>query len=409
MEPRLPRLPRDSVEQEEEFLQLGLVPRIIAGGWFAGAACIPIIFFFVLFSRGLVWEPAIVSIYILLPVSLATFFGFSLGSRILNDRIVTGGWSAAIHGASVAMLSYCGFWLAELVILVTITNKDVADIFRSMLTGIMVGTILVGWLVLLAGSLAGWLLIRFSNQSIYPLTTTWTSKSAASRMNFWAAGVLLVVLVICWLPVRKLGKQENFAEAKRNLSDAVMQNNPERVRELLASGVPVDTQDVVGTTLLLSAAENGETRIVKILLDQGANPNVTDIHDHRTPLHWAGLNFDVESIKALLGRGANINASDDYGQTALMQAASTTDRETVKFLIEHGADVNSESKNGSTALSLARRDRDAAGRQDRAGEGIYSQHLDAGRNNGDSRDYQNPAIIERARARHDSIIELLRS
>ncbi len=92
-----------------------------------------------------------------------------------------------------------------------------------------------------------------------------------------------------------------------------------------------------------------------------------------------------------------------------MQAASTTDRETVKFLIEHGADVNSTSRDGSSALSLVRRDRDSAGNRDRAGEGMYGERLDAGQNYGDSRDYQNPAIIERARARHDAIIELLLS
>jgi hypothetical protein len=329
--------------------------------------------------------------------------------RFFNDRIVTGGWRAAFHGASVAVFSYCGFWLAQFVVLVTMTNKDVAEVIGSMLTGMLVGTILVGWLVVLAGSFGGWMLFRYSNNTTHPLTTTWTSKSAALRMNSWAAGALLLVLVICWLPVMKLGRQENLKEAKRKLSDAVMQNNVEEVRELLASGVPVDTQDVVGTTLLLSAAENGETRIVKILLDQGANPNVTDIHSHQTPLHFAAQNFDVESIKALLGHGANINATDDYGRTVLMSAASMTDRETVKFLIEHGADVNSTTRDGSSALSLARRDRDVAGNRDRAGDGMYGQRLDAGQNYGDSRDYQNPAIIERARARHDAIIELLQS
>jgi hypothetical protein len=50
-----------------------------------------------------------------------------------------------------------------------------------------------------------------------------------------------------------------------------------------------------------------------------------------------------------------------------------------------------------------------AGNRDRAGDGMYGQRLDAGQNYGDSRDYQNPAIIERARARHDAIIELLLS
>jgi len=418
MEPGLPRPQLDPVEPEEDHLELGLSPRMIAAGWFACAACIPIIFLFVVLF-GLVGrrlfeglsgkDPLLAGIYVLLPISMAAFFGFLVGSRILNDRIVTGGVSAAIHGAFVAILSYCGSCLANAVFVASINSKESFEVIGSAFTVFVAGAILMGWLIILAGSFAGWQLFRYSNNSIRPLTTTWTTNRTAFRMNLWAAAMLLLVLFICWLPVLKLGKQESFKAAKRKLSDAVMQNNVAGVRELLASGVPVDTPDVVGATLLLSATQNGQTRIVKILLDQGANPNVTDIHDHRTPLHFAVLNFDVESIKALLDRGANINATDDYGGTALMEAASTTDRETVKFLIEHGADVNSESRDGRTALSLVRRDRDVAGNRDRAGEGMYSQHLDAGQNYGDSRDYQNPAIIERARARHDAIIELLRS
>lgn len=415
MEQGLPgRIPDRLTDQDELKTALGLLPRLVASGWFALAACIPIIFLFGLLGRILgpsaVMHSMIVPLYILAPISIAAFCGFSIGSRILNEGIVSRPLSAVIHGAGIAILSYLGFWLAATVIMALNATKNIADVLGAMLSLFGVGAILVGWLIILAGSFSGWLLFRLSRNWVGAWLSAETKKRTAVRMNSWAAVVLLAALLICWLPVRKQAQQQNSEEAKRELLGAVWQNDPERVRELMASGLPVETEEVDGSTLLLTAAERGETRIVKILLDQGANPNVTaERYGHRSPLHWAAENFDIESIRALLDRGANINATDDYGRTALMQAASTTDRETVKSLIEHGANVNYKSQDGSSALALARRDRDVAGNRDRAVDGMYGQRLDTGQNYGDSRDYQNPAIIERARARHDAIIELLLS
>ena len=72
--------------------ELGLRPRLIAAGWFVGAACIPILFFFGVIGRMLFFraafdakDPLIATTFILLPISMAAFFGFSFGSRILND------------------------------------------------------------------------------------------------------------------------------------------------------------------------------------------------------------------------------------------------------------------------------------------------------------------------------------
>ena len=415
MEPILPQPPHGSVNPLRQNAELGLLPRVVAAGWFALAACIPIIFFFGVIGRAFFFGPSaalnpmVASVYILLPVSMAAFFGFSIGSRILNDAIVTRGWSATIHGAVVAILSYFGFWLALTVIMMSNATRDIDDALDGMVRLFGIGAILVGWLIVLAGSFSGWLLFRCSRNWVGAWLSTETRQKTALRMNFSAGAVLLAILFVCWLPVRKQAQRENSDQSRRDLIDAVWRNEPSRVKELLVDGLSVETQDLAGSTLLLTAAERGHTRIVKILLDQGANPNVTtDRYGHRPPLHWAASNFDVESIKALLDRGANINTTDDYGQTALMVAASTTDRDTVKFLIEHGANVNYKSQDGSTALSLARRDRDSAGNRDRIGE-TTSQRLDVGQNFGDSRDYQNPAIIERARARHDAIIELLLS
>jgi len=69
------------------------------------------------------------------------------------------------------------------------------------------------------------------------------------------------------------------------------------------------------------------------------------------PLHNARL------VRPLLERGADPNAKDPGGNTILMLAASSeaVPVETVKELLERGADVNAKNPHGETALELARR------------------------------------------------------
>lgn len=402
-------------EPSEERLEPGLQPRLRAAIWFAVTALIPIVGFFGIIGRkffitpSVVVDPVVATTFIAVPVAMAGFFGFVIGSRILNDGIVTRGRSAAIYGAIVAVLSYLGFMFAYAIILLANAPKQIFEAMGNMLTVFAIGAVLVGWLIVLAGAFGGWLLFRFSWNSLRAPVVTWTTKRTALRLNYGAAMMLLTILVACWLPARNFANREKAEQSRRDLIDAVQQSHPTRVEELLAGGLSVETQDVAGSPLLLIAAEEGNTRIVKMLLDRSANPNVsTDRYGHRTPLHWAVSNFDVQSIKALVDSGANVNTTDDYGNTPLMVAATTTDRDTVKFLVENGADVNLKSRDGSTALSLAKRDRDWAGNSDRTGDTTIVR-LDAGKNFGDSRDYENPMIVKRARDRHDAIIELLKS
>ena len=394
-------------------MELGLRPRLFAGGWFAVTACIPIIGFFAVISRmfflgpAAALEPGMAIIFIVIPVLMAAFFGFVWGSRILNDEIVKSGGNAVRHGIIVGVLSYAGFVVAFVVGQIANATGQVVEVLVSILYVGAIGALLVGWLIVIAGGLSGWLLFRYSFSNANT-AATWTDKQAAMKLNYGAAGVLVFSLFLCWLPIHFRAQREAAEEAQRDLIHAVWSNDPNRVREFLDSGLSVETKDVGGTPLLLTAAEEGSTRIVKILLERGANPNIRSPHYGQSPLHGACENFDVESIKDLVARGADVNAVDDHGQTPLMVAASTTDRDTVKFLIEHGANPNAVSRDGNTPLSLAKRDRDRAGKQDRM-IGTTSSSLDAGQNIGDSRDYQNPVILLRARDRHDAIIDLLKS
>jgi ankyrin repeat protein len=50
------------------------------------------------------------------------------------------------------------------------------------------------------------------------------------------------------------------------------------VQELLGQGVSVNSRDDIGCTALANAVCQGEIKIVRLLLERGAKPNIRDVH-----------------------------------------------------------------------------------------------------------------------------------
>jgi len=75
-------------------------------------------------------------------------------------------------------------------------------------------------------------------------------------------------------------------------------------------------------TPLIWAAEMGSTACAKILLDEGADPNLVE-WDGWSPLHWAARNGHLEVTELLLEHGANLGQRDSRGLTPLDWAAGS--------------------------------------------------------------------------------------
>lgn len=76
--------------------------------------------------------------------------------------------------------------------------------------------------------------------------------------------------------------------------------------------------------------------VFKLLLENGANPNILDT-EGRTPLHCVAFFKGEEKIKMLVERGVDVNAEDDLGRTALRIAVSVGADAIAEFLLRSGA------------------------------------------------------------------------
>jgi len=156
------------------------------------------------------------------------------------------------------------------------------------------------------------------------------------------------------------------------LMDAVLKNNLSEVKKLIKSGVKVNEKDDYGTTALYAAADGASVDIAKILIKHRADVKAKD-KDGCTPIITASMvssaafthdqaekqkRFDdaAKVVKLLIDKGADVNVKDAYvGATALMHASMIGAIPVAKILIAKGADIKAKDKFGNTALDYAKK------------------------------------------------------
>jgi ankyrin repeat protein len=87
---------------------------------------------------------------------------------------------------------------------------------------------------------------------------------------------------------------------------------------LARAGAPINSpsHNDLKAAPIHSAAAGKHTRIVKMLLDRGADPNVRE-QGGFTPLHAAAQNDDLDTVRLLLLGGADLTLKNQDGKTAL--------------------------------------------------------------------------------------------
>jgi ankyrin repeat protein len=123
---------------------------------------------------------------------------------------------------------------------------------------------------------------------------------------------------------------------------------------LLRYGVEVDLRNSKDQTALHEMASGGDPKILKTLLQNGADPNAKDFCLF-TPLHMTttGWEGSVDIARTLIRHGADLNARDINHDTPLHNGAYWGNVRICKLVLEYGADVNVRNQVGETPLHYA--------------------------------------------------------
>ena len=124
------------------------------------------------------------------------------------------------------------------------------------------------------------------------------------------------------------------------------------VQLLLEKGADVNMTSCFERTALLEAAAGGNVALTELLLEKGAHVNIGDTSGN-TALCWAAQDGYENVARLLLEKGAPINAKNSIGDTALHIAASNRRKSMVQILLEKGAHINAKNIFGNTVLHIA--------------------------------------------------------
>ncbi|KAG2487520.1 hypothetical protein HYH03_013801 [Edaphochlamys debaryana] len=129
--------------------------------------------------------------------------------------------------------------------------------------------------------------------------------------------------------------------------------HPRVVRLLLEAGADVKATTKDGDTALSLAATEGHAEVVRLLVEAGADVNAAD-QGATAPLAVGAHRGHTEVVRALLRAGAKEWATDAKGNTALHLAAAAGREEAVEALLQASTDHSDwQNKAGYTALHLA--------------------------------------------------------
>ncbi|KAJ5928365.1 hypothetical protein N7466_007321 [Penicillium verhagenii] len=183
---------------------------------------------------------------------------------------------------------------------------------------------------------------------------------------------------------------------------AAQKGHEELVKFLLEKGIDIEAKNQYGRTALFAATLGGEgevleettnqkttislripgyAKVVKVLLDFGANADTKD-HNDLTALNYGIYHnnnkivrlilarcFDTESkgrallyaiekglrpdIALFLDEGAQLESKDFSGRTALLTAVAERREDIVRLLLDRGAEIEATDSSGRTALLIA--------------------------------------------------------
>lgn len=178
------------------------------------------------------------------------------------------------------------------------------------------------------------------------------------RRNWGVIGVLAMLLVVAgfWYvehnsdPANQLAKR-GIAFTEQAFFTAVKTDDQDSVKLFFLAGYsPNHVFEVTGITPLMNAIEAGQFPMVKLLITYGASLDVTD-RQGRQPIDIALKQGNTQILKLLMDQiRLTPDSKDEKGTTLLEKAIASGNLTTIKFLLDQGATINAQDSRGNTLL-----------------------------------------------------------
>ena len=136
----------------------------------------------------------------------------------------------------------------------------------------------------------------------------------------------------------------------KTLLEAVSQQDKDRVAKILETKPNLEQIDAKGRTALMLAAYNDDNEIAELLINAGADVNAQD-EMLNSPFLYAGANGNIKLVKMCLENGADFKVFNRYYGSALIPAAERRHLDVVNLLVNTpGYPIDHVNNLGWTAL-----------------------------------------------------------
>jgi ankyrin repeat protein len=143
------------------------------------------------------------------------------------------------------------------------------------------------------------------------------------------------------------------------LQTAAWEGTKEGVQLLLDHGAQVNAKDHFGRTAIWYSALGGHADITRLLIERGADVNPLPVSVDgvvsETPMEEAGQDGETKVLKVLIDNGAGDQANLN---SALWEAVWYNKPEAARFLLSKGADVNFDKRGDGFSLLMRAKERE---------------------------------------------------
>jgi ankyrin repeat protein len=148
--------------------------------------------------------------------------------------------------------------------------------------------------------------------------------------------------------------------------NARTKESPPIRQDLLSITGTLEWVDFTGQTPFIRAARAGDLEVMRLLLDNGADPMIETFEGTNALMAAAGINWVVsqtwtegpeqllEAVKLCIDLGMDVNHTNSMGLAAIHGAANRGSDDIIKLLVDHGARLDIQDKENRTPLDWAK-------------------------------------------------------